>query len=89
MKKVYSTLSKELREEIGRRSIGIRTGDEVKVMKGEFKGKEGKIESIDRAKGKVIIRKIERKKPDGTKYKLPLHASNLKVISLSNKEERV
>lgn len=89
MKGVYSRLSNELKEEIGKNTIQIRTGDEVKVMRGEFKGETGEIEDIDRSDQRVMVRGIEKEKPDGTKYKFPVHASNLKVISLSNKEERI
>lgn len=89
MKKVHSKLNKELEEELDKRSISIRTGDEVKVMKGDFKGEEGEIEEINREEGRVRIRGIEKEKADGSKYSYPIHASNLKVTSLSNKEERV
>ncbi len=35
-------LSKELRKEIGKRSLTVRSGDKVKVMRGGQKKKEGK-----------------------------------------------
>ncbi len=46
-KLVSANLSKELRAKHGRRSFPLRTGDSVKIMRGEFKGKTGKIESIN------------------------------------------
>lgn len=58
-------------------------------MRGDFRDEEGKIDEIDRSKGKVIVRGVSKEKPDGTKYQIAIHASNLKVVSLSNKEERV
>jgi len=40
----------------------IRTGDEVKVLKGDHKGKTGKIEGIDRKKLYIHIEGITREK---------------------------
>ena len=43
-------LSKELRKKHAKSSIQIRKGDSVKVMKGQFRGKSGKIERTDTKK---------------------------------------
>ena len=40
-------LSKELKEKYGTRSIRVRVGDRVKVVRGTEKGKEGKVENAD------------------------------------------
>ena len=42
-----ANLSKDLRADIGKRSLPIRVGDKVQVVRGDFKGHEGKVESID------------------------------------------
>ena len=36
-------LSKELRKKHGKRNAPVRKGDVVKIMRGKFKGKKGKI----------------------------------------------
>ena len=41
------TLSEELREQYGRRSLPVKSGDTVKVMRGDFKDHEGKVEKVD------------------------------------------
>jgi len=46
----------------GVRAMPIRTGDEVKVLKGDHKGKTGKIEGIDRKKLYIHIEGITREK---------------------------
>ena len=39
-----ANLSKDLRADIGKRSLPIRVGDKVQVVRGDFKGHEGKVE---------------------------------------------
>lgn len=78
-----SHLSKELRKKYGKRSIGLRKGDKVKIITGNFKKHEGKIEMIDLKKTRVFVSSIEITKKDGTKKLLPLHPSNLMVTELN------
>ena len=49
------TLSEELREQYGRRSLPVKTGDTVKVMRGDFKDHEGKVEKVDLKNYRVMI----------------------------------
>ena len=44
--KFSSTLSEELREKYKRRSVRLRVGDSVRIVKGEFKGIEGKVTKV-------------------------------------------
>ncbi len=78
-----SHLSKQLREKYKKRSIVIRKGDSIKVLKGQFKGKTGKIERVDIKKCKVYITGIEVAKKDGTKALYPIHPSNLVINELN------
>ena len=50
-------LSKELRKDLGRRSLEVRKGDTVKVLRGGEKvnGKQGKVTGITRAKRMVFV----------------------------------
>ena len=80
-KGVHAHLSKELREKYGFRSFGLRKGDTVKVMRGKFKGKVGKVESIDLKKQKVFVEGVEIQKADGTKAKVGVHPSNLLITA--------
>ncbi len=78
--KVMVHLSKELREQYGRRSFGVRAGDKVRVMVGQFKGMTGKVSRIDREREVVYVEGIEREKSDGSKVPVPIHASNVEII---------
>lgn len=80
---LQSHLSKELRKKFGKRSIGLRKGDKVKVMLGHFKKHEGKVEKIDIKNARVFIEGIEIAKRDGTKKLVALHPSNLMVTELN------
>ncbi|MDP6648068.1 MAG: 50S ribosomal protein L24 [Candidatus Woesearchaeota archaeon] len=80
---LHSHISKDLRKKFGKRSIGLRKGDKVRVMRGQFKKHEGKIEKIDLKKIRVSVSGIELTKKDGTKKLLDLHPSNLTITELN------
>ncbi|MEM5815469.1 MAG: 50S ribosomal protein L24 [Candidatus Aenigmatarchaeota archaeon] len=82
-KMISSHLSKELREKYKRRSIPLRKGDEVKIMRGEFKGKIGKVVKIDTKKYKVYVDVAKKKRTVGTEYLVPISPSNLMIINLN------
>ena len=75
-------MSKELIKTYKRRSAGLKKGDKIKIMRGNFKGKSGKIEDIDLKKLKVYVAGIETVKKDGTKVMYPLEPSNLLITEL-------
>ena len=83
-----ANLSKELREKYNRRSFPLRKGDEVKVMRGEFKGKTGKVNRINLKESKVYIDGITRKKVDGSDISVPIHPSNLKIVDLNLSDKK-
>ena len=66
----------------------LRKGDKVLVISGEFRKKEGKIESIITKKLKVQIEGIEKTKKDGTKARIPVDPSNLIVTELALEDKR-
>lgn len=87
-KMISGHLSKTLRQKYNTRSISVRTGDEVKVMKGKFKGKTGKIAQVNIKKQKVTIDGLQNKKKDGTKINAYFDASNLQVEALKDDKRR-
>ncbi len=76
-------LSSELRKKYKKRSLGLKKGDKVKIMKGQFKKKIGKIEKVDLKGNYVYITGIEVTKKDGTKTQYPLQPSNLMITELN------
>ncbi len=81
-------LSKELRQKYKCRSIRLRKGDKVKIVRGEFRGKEGKIERVDLKKSRVYLAQIEISKKDGSKVRPPIPASNLVILELEANDKR-
>jgi large subunit ribosomal protein L24 len=82
-KMISSHLSKELRQQYKKRSLPLRKGDEVKVMRGEFKGVVGKVVRIDTKKYKVYVDTVKKKRSIGTEYLVPLSPSNLMIVKLN------
>ena len=60
-----SHLSKDLRAKYSVRSIPVRKGDTVKIMRGNFKGREGKVQAVYRKRWALHIEKIVRDKTNG------------------------
>ncbi len=79
----HSHLSKDLRKKYGKRSTGLRKGDKVKVMRGQFRKHEGKVEGIDIKGTRVLVSGVESAKKDGTKKLLRLHPSNLMITEMN------
>ncbi|MEM2096146.1 MAG: 50S ribosomal protein L24 [Candidatus Caldarchaeum sp.] len=80
-------LSPELRSKYGRRSLGVRIGDTVKVMKGVFKGVEGKVKRVDIKRQMVYMENVSRKKADGSSVDLPIRVSNIMLTQLNLDDE--
>jgi large subunit ribosomal protein L24 len=80
---ISANLSKELRKKHGKRNIPLRKGDNVKVMRGKFKKKQGKILEIDLKKSKAVVEGIQVKKQDGSKTNIKIDPSNLQIIELN------
>jgi len=76
-------LSSELRETYNTRSLPVRTGDTVRVLRGDYKGVEGKVMRVDRKKYRIFIEGITREKADGTTMLVPIHPSNVEIIRLN------
>jgi len=76
-------LSSELRSTYNTRSLPVRTGDTVRVLRGDYKGVEGKVMRVDRKKYRIFIEGITREKADGTTILVPIHPSNVEIIRLN------
>jgi len=75
-------LSPQLREKYERRSFPVRVGDTVKIMRGEYRGVEGKVTSVDRKRQYVYVENVTIKKADGTTKPRPIHVSNIMITQL-------
>lgn len=83
-----SHLDKKLAKQLEKKSIPIRKGDTMKVMRGGMKGKSGKITGVSYRKGIVFIENVMRKKANGEEVQVPLKASNLLVVDLDKSDAK-
>lgn len=83
-----SILSKELRKKYGKRNFGLKKGDKVKIMRGQYRKQQGKVDRIDLKKSKVFIEGIESVKKDGTKSAYPINPSNLMIMELNLNDKK-
>jgi len=81
-------LTKELRQKYHTRSLRLRKGDRVKIVRGSFKGKQGKVERVDTKKLRIYIEGAVMTKRDGTKTSYPLHASNVLITDIETGDKR-
>mgnify|MGYP000066294574 CR=1 FL=1 len=75
-------LSKELRDKYKRRSLRVRVNDVVRVMRGTYKGFEGKVVKVNPKKGYVYIEGLTRKNARGLSVMIPIHASKVMIVKL-------
>src|SRR3989344_6267276 len=76
-------MSRELRQKYGKRSAGLRKGDVVKVLRGKFRKKTGRVDRVDLKRNRIYIIGIEAKKRDGTKAFIPINPSKVMITELN------
>jgi len=81
------TLSEELRERYETRSLPVKKGDTVLVMRGDFKEQEGKVEKVDLKHYRLLIDGVSVQKPDGNQIYHPVHPSNVMMVELDLEDE--
>ncbi len=82
-KMLGATLADELREQYKKRTMRVVKGDSVMVMRGEYKGRGGKVENVNIERGILHIEGMQREKIKGGQVKVPIHASNVKITALN------
>ena len=81
--KFSSTLSDELRENYRRKSLRPRTGDSVRIVRGEFIGVEGKITKVMPKDGRLNVEGVSREKMKGGTAPVPIESSKVVLTSLN------
>lgn len=80
---VSASLADSLREVYKKRTLRVVKGDSVKVLRGEYKGVEGKVENVDTEHGTLNIEGVQREKIRGGQVKVPIHASKVMITNLN------
>ena len=81
---VAAHLDSALMSEYNVRSIPVRKGDTVKVVRGaaDFKASEAKVASVDLKSCKIIIENVTVPKADGTQKPKPVDPSDVLLTKL-------
>ncbi len=66
----------------------VRKDDEVVVMRGNHKGKKGKVLQVYRKKWAIHVDKITKDKANGTQVQVPLAPSNCQITTLKLDKDR-
>lgn len=82
-KQLGSHLAKDLKEKYHCKSLRVVEGDSVKVLRGEFKGIEGKVTRVSTEKRGIAIEGIKREKLKGGNVDIYIHPSNVIITSLN------
>lgn len=75
-------LSPSLRKELGIKRLPVKVGDVVRIVRGDWKGHEGKVVKANLKRVRVYVEGVTLKKADGSEAYYPIHPSNLMIIKL-------
>lgn len=82
-KQLGAPLAKDLQEKYHQSSARVIEGDSVKVLRGEFKGIEGKVTNVSTLKRGIAIEGIKREKLKGGNVDIYIHPSNVMITALN------
>lgn len=81
-------LSIDLRNKYNVRSIPIRKDDEVQVVRGTYKGREGKVVQVYRRRWVIHVERITREKVTGSTVNVGLDPSKVVITKLKLDKDR-
>ncbi len=76
-------LSRELRTRYGRRRITVRKGDTVRVLGGNYLGREERVAKVDYRRYAVVLDNVTLQKADKKLKQLPLSLGHLMITKLN------
>ena len=86
-KQIGAPLSKDLRKKYSRRSARIVTDDNIKIIRGEYKGLTGKVAKISISTSSVVLEGNKKEKSKGEKVDVFIHSSNVIITSLNTSDK--
>ena len=82
-KRFSAPLAPKLKTSHNTNSIPVRTGDTVRIMRGDRKGLEGKVSLVNRKNYRIFVEGVTREKVDGTTIPVPIHPSKVMIVNLN------
>merc|ERR1712070_410334 len=83
-----SHLNKDLAQKYHVKSMPIRKDDEVIVVRGSNRGREGKVIQVYRKKYVIHIERVTREKSNGSTVNVGIHPSNVVITKLKLDKDR-
>ncbi|KXS13675.1 ribosomal protein L24 [Gonapodya prolifera JEL478] len=83
-----ASLSKELREKYHARSLPIRKDDEVSIVRGTYKGRDGKVVQVYRRRYVIHVERVTREKVNGQTVPIGIHPSKVVITKLKLDKDR-
>ena len=66
----------------GAKSLPVRKGDTVRIVRGDHVGFEGKVSRVDLKRYRIFLEGLTREKVDGTNIFVPVHPSKVMIKNL-------
>lgn len=82
-------LNKDLKEKYKTRSLSVRKGDRVKILRGDFKRLEGEVLEVDTQNQSITVQGASITKSDGSQVTRPIRPSNVMLLKLVEDKERL
>jgi large subunit ribosomal protein L24 len=82
-KLMAAPLSSELAASKGAKTLPVRKGDTVRILRGDNKGFEGKVSRVDLKTYRIYLEGLTREKVDGTNIFLAVHPSKVQIRNLN------
>merc|ERR1712098_25186 len=83
-----ANLNKDSRKKYNVKSMPIRKDDEVVVVRGQYRGREGKVIQVYRKKYVIHIERVTREKGNGSTVNVGIHPSNVMITKLKLDKDR-
>jgi large subunit ribosomal protein L24 len=82
-KQMGAPLSSELTASNGAKTLPVRRGDTVRILRGDNKGFEGKVSRVDLKAYRIYMEGLTREKVDGTNIFIAVHPSKVQIRKLN------
>ena len=81
-KLLVAKLDKPLLKTTTKKRMTVRKGDTIKILRGKYKGKSGKVDKVSYTKAKIYVKDIKQTNSRGQDKLIPFNASNVIIVDL-------
>ena len=80
---LVATLSPELKKKYNVRSMPIRKGDTVTILRGAFRDVEGKVTQAEKKIASIYVEGVTKEKSDGSTIFMRIHSSKVMITKIN------